>query len=368
MNLIPTISSDGKLSDGKYIKALPFCKANHKSKKCSDFYKKLYEIKCSGFYTCPYGLSCYLMILESGAPLAFTGIKERTSYDKNKAKIPNQQTEGVYNPVLQEAQVMDLIDATLSIELKSDSIRERESAVAGISHEVKKLNSQIKERSDLILQAYRLIDDDVALSNEDLKKLRADIRTIFVSSSMIESRYELYDYEKNPDALSQGRSFHCNIYKKFDKIKRIFQNYLKKGIPINITGSSYDHIKAYSSFELIPLLLIENAIKYSYQGNSVDINFVQHSDSSLEITIDSYSPYCSADELSYIFDKGFRGKNAKKVSSDGSGIGLYFVKLLCDLHGVEITAFSNSNKVTAINNVAYAPFRIKLVFSNTYTL
>lgn len=368
MNLIPTISPNGELSDGKYIKAIPFCKSNHNSRKCADFYRRLYETKSPGFYTCPYGMSCYLMISENGVPIVFTGMKERKSYDKSKAKIPNQQTEGVYNPVLQEAQIMDLIDATLSIELAADSLAERETAVAGISHEVKKLNSQIKERSDLILQAYRLIDDDVALSNEDLKKLRADIRTIFVSSSMIEGRYELYDYEKNPDALSQGRSFHCNIYKKFDKIKRIFQNYLKKGIPINITGSSYDHIKAYSSFELIPLLLIENAIKYSYQGNSVDIAFVQHPNNCLEITIDSYSPYCSADELSHIFDKGFRGKNAKKVSSDGSGIGLYFVKLLCDLHDVEITASSNSSKVTAINNVAYAPFRIKLVFSDTYNI
>lgn len=368
MNLIPTMSFDGKLCDGKYIKALPFCKSNHMSKKCADFYKKLFETGHPGFHTCPYGMSCYLAVSNNCSPQVFTCIKEKKSYNKAKAKTPNQQTESVYNPILQEEQVMDLINVTLSMQTALRALEERESAVESISHEVKKLNSQIKERSDLILQSYRLIDDDAALSNEDLQKLRTDIRTIFVSSSMIASRYELYDYEKNPDVLSQGRTFHCNIYKKFDKIKRIFQNYLKKGIPINLTGSSYDHIKAYSSFELIPLLIVENAIKYSYQGNSVDINFLHHSCNCLEITIDSYSPYCSSDEIDHIFDKGFRGKNARKVSSDGNGIGLYFVKLICDLHGVEITASSNSNKITAINNVAYAPFQIKLIFSDTYNI
>lgn len=368
MNLVPQISHDGTIVDGGYIKALSFCKTNCATGKCAEFYKALLEKNREGFYSCPHGMSCYLSIGEGQTKTIYSCFREKTTYNKTKAKALNQVKEIVYNPVLQEEQLRLLINATYDLCEQERILAERTSAVESISHEVKKLNSQIKERSDLILQSYRLIDDDVVLSAENLQRLQEDIRTIFISSSMVASRFSLYDYEKNPDVLSQGAAFDCNVYKKFDKIKRILKNYQKRGITINIKGSSYDYIEAYPSFELIPLLIVENAVKYSYSSSSVDICFSKSAGNALTITIDSYSPYCSESEVAHLFEKGIRGKEAKKVSSDGSGVGLYFVKLICDLHNVNVSVSSNKDRRTTINGIIYAPFQVRLEFNRTYTI
>ena len=371
MNLIPKLSIDGTIIDGQYIKALTFCKEKSLTEKCSSFHNSLRQKNISGFFTCPYGMSCFLSVNSSTIYCSF---RERLTYDKTKEKKLNKKKENIYNPILQAQQLLFLINATENFETLENRLREREATVESISHEVKKLNAQIIEHSDVILQSNRLLDDDFLSTDdegkpqESINKLREDIReavkTIFICSSMINSRFSLYDYEKKPDALAQGTPFDCNIYKKFDKIRRILTNYQKRRIPINISGSSYDQIQAYPSFEFIPLLIVENAVKYSYAGNPVEIHFEYNEQNSLVVTIDSYSPYCSSDEINLLFKKGFRGSEATKVSSDGSGVGLYFVKLLCDLHHVKISIFSDKNRRNSINGIFYAPFQVKLEFKN----
>lgn len=346
---------------GTYIMPLAFCCNNCHKGKCKDFYRDILQKEKNRFYTCPYGLSVYL----SSSGTIFSCMRERSTYKKDKAK--NIQTDEIkYNPVLDAQQLLILIEAFATDTETKKLLDEKRAAIDSIAHEVKQLNAQIKDHSDLILQTYRLDENDVQLTPEDIAELQEKIRTIYVSSSMIASRFSLYDYEKSPQALTQGKPYTCNVYGKFDKLRRILKGYMRKSTTINITGGSYRQILAYPSFEMVPLLLLENAVKYSYgHGNEVVIKFSEECEGKLIVSISSYSPYCSKDELLHIFDKGFRGKNARKIS-DGSGIGLYFVKMLCDLHKIQISAESDSSRVADISGVAYAPFQYTLVFNDTF--
>lgn len=227
------------------------------------------------------------------------------------------------------------------------------------------MNGQITEHSDLAINLLKT-DDDSILSAENIAKVYEELRSIFLSSSMIASRYTLFDYEKNPDVLKRTL-VEMSIHKTFYKLSKIFRNYRKRNIPIILSGSTFRYLDAYDSFDLIPLLLIENAVKYSYYSSEVHINFSEPSSNEVEVTIESYSPYCSAGELARIFEKGFRGKNATRIA-DGNGIGLFFVKKICDIHSIRITAESDGTRITPINNVAYAPFKITLNFTKTYNV
>lgn len=357
MGLLPTRCTDGTLIDGHYIKALDFCNHNCNSDICDAFYKNVTKKEC--FVTCPHGMSVF--VTEDGT--VFTCMSERKSYCKEKAKKIRKGSEKVYNPILDQEQLLRLIEADAKTANDNRQLEEKRAAIDSISHEVKQLNAQIKDRSDLILQTYHLLDD-VTLDKEDLSQLQEDIRTIFVSSAMISGRFSLYDYEKNPTALSQGSAFPCVVYKKFDKIRKIFKNYQRRAIQINITGSSFAQIMAYPSFEMIPLLIIENAIKYTYSSESpVEVHFEEEANGRLRVSVTSYSPYCSSAEIAQIFNKGYRGKNAKMMSA-GSGIGLYFVKTLCDLHNIAISVTSDTRKITNISGINYAPFELTLLFSN----
>lgn len=363
MNMISFINSEGSLEAGKYVIPLSFCIKNHCKGKCKEFYESLTLKERGKFYTCPFGMSTYLTV----AGTICTCMRERNSYMKEKAKVL-QTDENVYNPVLDAKQLLTLIEASVSHYEVEQALDEKRASIDSISHEVKQLNAQIKDNSDIILQTYRLDEENVQLTSSDFAALQEKIRTIFVSSSMIASRFSLYDYEKSPQALTQGRAYSCNVYGKFDKVRKIFKGYMRKSTTISINTGSYLHITAYPSFEMIPLLLLENAVKYSYGENGeVSVDFSEESDNQLVVTISSYSPYCSKEECAQIFSKGFRGKNARKVS-DGSGIGLYFVKMLCDLHNIQIKAESDSKQITEISGVAYAPFKYTLIFNDTFNV
>ena len=147
-------------------------------------------------------------------------------------------------------------------------------------------------------------------------------------------------------------------------MRMLFKNYMKKHVSIVLQGTSYSCICAYPSFDMIPLLIIDNAVKYAYPSSTVTISFAE-SKNNLSVAIESYSPFCPSDEILHIFSKGFRGKNAQRTS-DGSGVGLYFVKLLCDLHNIQIKASSDESKITTINEINYSKFIITLHFNNTF--
>ncbi len=361
MNMISVVREEGVMEAGKYIVPLSFCSANCCKGKCKEFYKNIRQKESGRFYTCPYGMSAYL----TSTGIVFSCMRERNSYQKEKARAI-QREEKNYNPILDAQQLLILIEAsTANFEIEK-SLNEKRASLDSISHEVKQLNAQIKDHSDTILQTYQLDQDNVQLSTSDIIALHEKIRTVYVCSSMIASRFSLYDYEKSPQALTQGKAYICNVYGKFDKVRRILKGYMRKSTIISINSGSFAHITAYPSFEMVPLLLLENAVKYSYgHGDEVTINFYEKPNNKLVVTISSYSPYCSKEELTQIYEKGFRGGNAKKVS-DGSGIGLYFVKTLCDLHNIEISAESDSNRIAEISGVAYAPFKYTLIFNNTF--
>ena len=362
MNLLTSIGHDGKLVKGEFIVPISYCIKNYEKRECAAFYDSLKSKERNCFYTCPHGMSVYI----SSTDTIFPCMRERKTYKKKLAKAISNTNESVYNPIMDSKQLEALINDTNDSLKEERVLEEKRASIESISHEVKQLNSQIKDKSSLILQEYKLTEDDCYLSKEDLQTLQDKIRTIYISSSLISSRFTLYDYEKNPTSLTSGAKVAGTVYKRFDKMRKIFSNYQNKHININMKGSSYDQIMAYPLFDMIPLLLIENAVKYTYGNfNDVDIEFTKCGADKLIVVISSYSPYCSQEEIKHIFEKGYRGKNALRVS-DGTGIGLFFVKMLCDAHDIGIKADSDQKNITDISGVAYSTFKISLEFKNTF--
>lgn len=348
--------------DGDIIKAPDFCKRHCFLGKCQCFYEALSVTETNRFVTCPYGLSVY--VLNEGLfRHYFVGLREKETYNKQLAARLGKEKNERYNPVLDGTTLQKMINISLRTEEEQRLVNEQKASIDSISHEAKKLNAQIKDRSGIIIQEYG-VDEKRNLDAEETQRLIEKIKTIFICSSMVEARFSMLNYEKNPHVLADGATVDCNVYKKFDKMRKVFSNYLGRRVPINLVGNSYKCIKAYPTFDMIPLLLVENAIKYSYQNNTVTITFDVEGDV-LTVDILSYSPYCSKEEIEHIFEKGFRGKNAMRAAS-GSGIGLFFVKMLCDLHKIDIYISSDGTKITNIDRVAYAPYNVKLVLHDTY--
>lgn len=319
MHLLPYLNENNELQDGSYIKALSFCKGKCQSDKCQSFYRSLESEKKEGFHTCPYGLSAYAKNID-GKKVIFTSFREsETCRKKNKTFFGDK----VYNPILSKEQICSLITSSVNEFLFEKKLEENRQSVDAIFHEVKKLNAKLKEHCDALFSYYGDKTDIYELTPEEYKRLFDKIKTLYVISMMINTRYSSYGYETNDGALIQGSLIDTNIYKKFNKCQKVLNNY-RKNVSISLSGSSFMGIKAYPSFEMIPFLVIENALKYSKEGEKVLVSF-STVDDKLLVRVHSFSPFCSTEELVHITDKGFRGENAKK-KADGSGIGLFFMK------------------------------------------
>ena len=91
--------------------------------------------------------------------------------------------------------------------------------------------------------------------------------------------------------------------------------------------------------------LLLNAIKYTPENGTVNVNAGEQGDSILVEVIDS-GIGIPEDEVDKVFDEFFRASNAKAVEKDGTGLGLSIVKQIVERHGGQIGVESKENEGT----------------------
>ena len=354
-NFIPTLDKCNKMMTGSLIESLDYCMKNSYKGKCALFYMKL-KVKGTGFYTCPHGMSVYLF-RDNGDETIYSCFREKVSYDKLKAKYLNIK-EKRFNPLLEREQFLKILETQKSLLYREKNLKGNEEIVHNVMHDVKKLNTQVKGLCESIWNEFSL-EGQIDLNSREIKNLFDKIKTITVCSSMMYSSFSMYDYTINPKIFVMGAPYSCNVYKKFDKVRQILKNYLKKNVVIKINGNSYFEFFAFASFEIVPLLLLENAVKYSPKNSEVNVDF-DESTSGLAVKIESVGPYCDENEIKQIFNKGFRGKNAIKVT-EGCGLGMYFVSEIVKLHNIKVVVSSDYEGVK-LNKVEHGKFQVYLYF------
>lgn len=77
--------------------------------------------------------------------------------------------------------------------------------------------------------------------------------------------------------------------------------------------------------------LLDNAVKYSPPGEPVEIEL-----SGIELTVRDHGPGISAEDLAHVFDRFYRGAEAR--GRPGSGLGLAIVRQVVRQHGGSVTA------------------------------
>lgn len=179
---------------------------------------------------------------------------------------------------------------------------------------------------------------------------------------MISNRFSYFDSVLNP-TLTIGNPYSAVIFKKFDKIRKLLKDYMRKNVWISLNATEQINFKydIFPTFETLLFIIFENAIKYSPNNKSVDVCFTEK-DKSLVVVISSIGPYCDENEILHLCEKGFRGENAKVFQQKGQGFGLSFAKKICDDHKIKIN-FSSiySHKDHAVK---YGTFNVTLSFQN----
>lgn len=332
--------------DGSMFKFSSFCK--NKQKACNDYYKGIYAN--DGFHICPFGFTSYVGENENRSRFIITGVRIQDKYNKKKFKqrhidafFPEIPLENFLNSLSQHNKITKQKVSASMLDALSDAI-----------HEIRKLNGEIKYRSEKI-------NKDV--SQGVLEYICNDIQDIFAQSSLISTRLNFFDFEANPDLITEHKNI-VEIRKKFDKVRYCMNSLCrKKNMNIDFRGTCYSRIEAYSVFDLLPYVLLENALKYTPDQQDIEVEF-NESGNHVEIITKNIGPLATPEDLEQVFLPKRRGQYASKNFS-GTGTGLYFAKKICTLHDINIEISSEQTPKFIIDGVPYSNFRVKTTMKTT---
>jgi signal transduction histidine kinase len=89
--------------------------------------------------------------------------------------------------------------------------------------------------------------------------------------------------------------------------------------------------------------IFENAVKYTLPGGAIKISLVSDK-KNIEISMKDSGIGISEKQKNKLFNKFFRGANAVKMDSAGSGLGLFIAKNIIEAHQGKIWFQSQENK------------------------
>lgn len=345
-NLLPMYKIGiGDLCDGLAVCLPQYCKKK-KNEKCEKFYEKVFNLE-EGLYVCPYGFNTYICRYKENIDI-FTGFRVKKEYNNKKAdeKIVRDDV----NRVISYEQMKIYIDRYKSYIELSDNHEYLQKFIENIVHDIRKFNANIKAKSTLISNKSKGKSKD---------KIIGYSRNIWAMSSYISSRLDIYNYMYLEQSFKIGELYEFNFFKTFDKIRMCFAEEAKKrNMTINIQcNGTCDDIKAYSSIELLPFLIIDNALKYTSHGEDINISIYQNFDEQT-IKIEAIGAKIEENELDNIYDRKYRGKNSIKYCNDGSGIGLYLAKKICNANNLKIRIESSDKYNRAKKNIDEGLFRM----------
>lgn len=121
----------------------------------------------------------------------------------------------------------------------------------------------------------------------------------------------------------------------------------RKRVSISFGRTAKVTIQADKKFLSVALLnILDNAIRYSPNGRvAITLESVE---GRAEITVADNGMGIHPDDLPYLFERFYRGKNALLLEPNESGVGLYLAKRIIEKHGGTILVDSTLGKGTTV--------------------
>lgn len=214
----------------------------------------------------------------------------------------------------------------------------RRSFVANVSHELKTPMTTIGGFIDGIL-------DGTISPDEEEKYLKIVSNEVKRLARLVSSMLNLSKIEAGELSLN---------LKKVDISSLIFNTLLSFEQLINeksidITGlDSMDNLRINVDEGLINQViynLIDNAVKFTPDSGYIDVRTEQNS-SFTTVTITNSGAGIPADEIERIFERFYKVDKSRGLDTKSTGLGLYIVKSIVEMHGGTIDASSEQGKYT----------------------
>ena len=214
--------------------------------------------------------------------------------------------------------------------------RRQKNFLLSVTHELKspiasaRLQLENLLKHDLPLEMQK---DMIKNALEDTERLNALVENVLFATRLEDINFRLFRDDNN---------FSEFLERELNRLSKQYQAEKKHQLITSIQPNlnyKFDH----QSFTSVLTNLYENAVKYSTQPLEivVDLKLIDHK---LELNFADNGIGMDESEFSSIFEKFYRIGSEETRNSKGTGLGLYIVKQIVQLHQGSIKVAKNSPK------------------------
>lgn len=357
------VLNTGEIKGGCYFDIPKFCSQNCNGAKCKKFYSNL-KIE-NGIQVCPYGF-CAERVMIADSEFVFTclNIKEHSKRKEMRRRI----TDKDFNPPITftkyeylKSIFREAISETNSYEeykevRNNEVLKNEREALDNAIHEIRNLTNQLTSRADKLSEAV--------IGYIDKERIESLSKNIYALSNLMSIRLESYNLEVDPSIIKTASTIEIPIYKKIEKAYKCLQEIIsKKNLRVILNDKSYNKYEAGSLLEIAFFIILENAIKYSPEGETISVDFHEY-ETSLKVVFTNWGLKPNSDELLRLKERGYRSKRVKDQNEiQGRGIGLYLLHQICEAYNIDIKYYIKKEQKSK-DGYIYVPFVIELKFEN----
>lgn len=219
---------------------------------------------------------------------------------------------------------------TRSFEKLAEVARLKSEFISIVSHQLRSPLANLRWVIDLLVSGNVKPNKEKELSYLQILRENSARMEELISDLLVISRIETggFSFKKQVTSLN---GLIEKIIVRFSPLAQASNIKVVFNIPPNFPAVLIDP----SHISLVMENLLDNAIRYIKEKGSVDISVSQKS-GSFRVEFKDNGIGISEEDKKYIFQKFFRGENAFKQQTQGSGLGLYIARLVIEKSGGKI--------------------------------
>ena len=220
----------------------------------------------------------------------------------------------------------------------AENMRKHTEFIQNASHELRTPLTIIQAKQELMLsEPDAKIEDkieDISITLEETKRLTKLTKDLLTLTRADNKSLTVQKEETNID------EFLSNIIKNYTELAEMQEKSIKTNFDYN-KEIKIDRTK----INQLMVILIDNAIKYTEEGDSIEIStFLK--DGKCIIEVKDTGIGVSEEGLTRIFERFYRDDKARNRETGGTGLGLSIASTIVKAHGGNIKASHNNPKGT----------------------
>jgi two-component system phosphate regulon sensor histidine kinase PhoR len=192
-----------------------------------------------------------------------------------------------------------------------------------------------------------LIASNYAVKQQEIEanpKLNKYLRIIIEQSNKLNQHIEkILNVAKSDSSLIGLEKKETSLVETLNLVK---ENALLKfeNATVSIVSDKPEYRTTADEFHLYNIVynIVENAIKYGTDAPHIAMH-LKDAGKYVELAFKDNGPGIPAAHIDYVFDRFYRVPHQNKKEIEGFGIGLFYVKKICELHGWKISIKNNTD-------------------------